>query len=77
MGASLPELLARLRDAGLRVLAVDVTASDVRALGWHVTRLIVPGRYSNTPAASPLLGGHPMRRGRTVPAAGDLPLPYA
>ncbi|MGH8885550.1 MAG: YcaO-like family protein [Egibacteraceae bacterium] len=54
---SLPACLEQLRRNGLRAIAVDLTTSDVRRLGWHVTRMIVPGVYSNTPAAFPLLGG--------------------
>lgn len=40
---------------GLRVLTVDVTTADVRALTLTVVRVLVPGLRSTTPAAFPQL----------------------
>jgi ribosomal protein S12 methylthiotransferase accessory factor len=47
---------------GLRALTVDLTTSDIRATGLRVARVLVPGFYSNAPAAFPLLGGNRLRR---------------
>ncbi|WP_326631823.1 YcaO-like family protein [Nonomuraea fuscirosea] len=38
-------------------ISVDLTLPEVRAAGLHVVRVIVPGMYSNAPAAFPFLGG--------------------
>ncbi len=43
---------------GERVLTVDLTTDDVRRAGLHVTRVLVPGCYSNGAAGLPFLGGH-------------------
>lgn len=80
-------LLQRLAAQGLRAIAVDLTTSDVRAAGWSVVRVLVPGLYAHAPAAFPLLGG---RRLYEEPAAlgwaqepldlaqlERIPLPYA
>lgn len=65
--------LARLAARGFRAISVDVTTPDVRAAGLHVARVLVPGLYSNAPAAFPPLGG---RRLYEEPAAlGWLPAP--
>lgn len=47
---------------GMRVYSVDVTTDDVRSAGLHVVRLVVPGMYSNAPAAFPFLGGRRLAR---------------
>lgn len=65
--------LQRLGAAGLRAVALDLTTTDVAAAGLHVARVVVPGLYSNAPAAFPLLGG---RRLYEEPAAqGWVPRP--
>lgn len=46
-----------LRVAGYSPVAVDLTTPDVRACGFHVARVLVPGLYPNAPAAFPYLGG--------------------
>lgn len=66
----------RLRELGFRVLAVDVTTTDVRAAGPHVVRVVVPGLRATAPAAFPFLGG------RDLAAEGPgelyrLPVPLA
>jgi ribosomal protein S12 methylthiotransferase accessory factor len=53
----LGELVDRIDATGHRVLATDVTTSDVRAAGLCVVRVLVPGYYTNAPAGLPLLGG--------------------
>jgi ribosomal protein S12 methylthiotransferase accessory factor len=49
--------VAPLRAAGLAPVAVDLTTPDVRACGFYVARVLVPGLYPNAPAAFPYLGG--------------------
>ncbi|MGQ0717312.1 MAG: YcaO-like family protein [Pseudonocardiales bacterium] len=51
------QLIAALTASGHEVYAADLTTSDVRAGGFHVTRVLVPGYLGNAPAAFPLLGG--------------------
>ncbi|WP_030172142.1 YcaO-like family protein [Spirillospora albida] len=78
--------LERLAGAGLTAHAVDVTTPDVAALGLRAARVVVPGAYSNAPAAFPFLGGarlrtDPVRLGlRTAPTRDDelnlVPLPH-
>ncbi len=53
-------VLQRLVAAGLESFAVDVTAPDVRRLGWWVVRAVVPGLY-------------PLVVGRHVPEHPRLP----
>ncbi|MFC7107026.1 YcaO-like family protein [Nonomuraea rubra] len=65
--------LARLSDAGLRAVSVDLTTPDVRATGLSVVRVVAPGLYGNAPAAFPFLGGS--RLGTTEPVLD--PLPFA
>lgn len=50
-------LLQRLTACGRRVISVDLTTSDVAATGLRVVRVLIPGLYSNAPAAFPFLGG--------------------
>ncbi|MGI5240706.1 YcaO-like family protein [Dactylosporangium sp. CA-139066] len=66
----LPATVRRLTELGHRVLSVDVTTADIRAAGLHVTRVVVPGYYTNAAAGLPLLGGT-----RLPQAAGDRPVP--
>ncbi|SDH11838.1 ribosomal protein S12 methylthiotransferase accessory factor [Sinosporangium album] len=78
--------LDRLAAAGLAAHAVDLTTPDVAAAGLRVSRVVVPGAYSNAPAAFPLLGGtrlydDPVRLGlRAEPLAeadvNFVPLPH-
>ncbi|MDX6718007.1 MAG: ribosomal protein methylthiotransferase accessory factor [Solirubrobacteraceae bacterium] len=74
-------ILERLAASGMTVVCVDVTTSDVRSLGWHVARVVVPGLLPNTPAAFPALGGarlHAMLDRPDGPANPFLlPIPYA
>ncbi|TDB90305.1 hypothetical protein E1264_05320 [Actinomadura sp. KC216] len=49
--------LERLAAAGLTAHAVDVTTPDAAAAGFRAARVVVPGAYSNAPAAFPFLGG--------------------
>jgi ribosomal protein S12 methylthiotransferase accessory factor len=73
--------VALLARHGYRAIGVDVTTSDIRRLGLHATRVIVPGFYSNGPAAFLFLGGG--RLAERLRAQGaeavlcTLPLPYA
>ncbi|MDX6742423.1 YcaO-like family protein [Actinocorallia sp. A-T 12471] len=60
-GAVYEAYLARLDKAGLTAYAVDVTTSDVATAGVRVARVVVPGAYSNAPAAFPFLGGSRLR----------------
>lgn len=66
-------LLAR---RGLRAIAIDVTTPDVRSQGWLVVRVVVPGLYSNAPAAFPLLGGSRIADSLSRAALCLLPLPH-
>ncbi len=71
-------LADRLARAGHRVVAVDVTTADVATAGLYVTRVVVPGLYSNSPIGLPFLGGTRLaeaRRRATVPAP-TVPLPH-
>ncbi|GLX99082.1 YcaO-like family protein [Herbidospora sp. NBRC 101105] len=78
--------LDRIHALGLRAHAVDLTTADVAATGARVVRVIVPGAYSNPPAAFPFLGGDrlyadPVRLGlRAAPIAEAdvnlVPLPH-
>ncbi|MCD0453501.1 YcaO-like family protein [Actinocorallia sp. API 0066] len=78
--------LERLARVGLTAHAVDVTTPDVAAAGVSVSRVVVPGAYSNAPAAFPFLGGErlrtdPVRLGlRSAPTRDDelnlVPLPH-
>ncbi|GIH23617.1 hypothetical protein Aph01nite_19270 [Acrocarpospora phusangensis] len=78
--------LDRVRALGLDAHAVDLTTADVAATGARVVRVVVPGAYSNPPAAFPFLGGDrlytdPVRLGlRAVPLAEAdvnlVPLPH-
>ncbi|MEV6681543.1 YcaO-like family protein [Streptomyces erythrochromogenes] len=66
-------LRRRLSEQGMRTIVVDLTTPQVRAVGLHVVRVIVPGLYCNAPAAFPFLGG---RRLYEEPfARGWLPRP--
>lgn len=65
----LADVLAR----GFRAYSADVTTDDVRPTGLRAVRVIVPGLYTNAPAALPYLGG---TRLYTEPATrGWLPAP--
>ena len=76
----LVQTLTRLAALGRQVIGVDVTADDVRAVGLHVTRVLVAGYYSNTAAGLPFPRRHPNRHptrlhsGRA--AAPDPPAPF-
>ncbi|MET7400303.1 YcaO-like family protein [Dactylosporangium sp. NPDC005572] len=70
--ADLPATVRRLADLGRQVVSVDVTTPDVRAAGLHVTRVVVPGYYTNSAAGLPLLGG---TRLPPLPRDADRPLP--
>lgn len=66
--AGISHYLTRFGEAGLRAYAVDVTTTDVALAGLRVARVVVPGLYTNAPAAFPLLGGtrlydEPVNRG--------------
>lgn len=67
--------LKLLNERDLRAVSVDVTTPDVASAGLRVVRVVVPGLYSNAPAAFPYLGGC-----RLAAAGGvhcTLPPPYA
>ncbi|WP_061300721.1 YcaO-like family protein [Herbidospora cretacea] len=78
--------LDRIEARGLRAHAVDLTTPDVAVTGARVVRVVVPGAYSNPPAAFPFLGGDrlytdPVRLGlRAAPLAEAdvnlVPLPH-
>lgn len=55
--ASHAAYLDMLAARGFRAYSVDLTTPDIRAVGLHVVRVIVPGLYPNAPAAFPFLGG--------------------
>ncbi|MFC6904178.1 YcaO-like family protein [Halalkalicoccus tibetensis] len=61
-GNELETLVSRVTDAGLTPYAADVTPSDVRALGFEATRVLVPG-------AQPLFTREPVfgERAEAVP----------
>lgn len=72
--------LRSMAAARMESIAVDVTTTDIRAAGFHAVRVIVPGAYSNAPAAFPFLGGKRMNQAiRNAGKSGPcrLPLPYA
>lgn len=58
-------LLSRLIQAGRRVISVDVTTSDIAAIGIRVVRVLIPGLYPNGPASLPFLGGSRLYRSCT------------
>ncbi|GII95228.1 YcaO-like family protein [Sinosporangium siamense] len=78
--------LGRLASAGLQAHAVDLTTPDLAATGIRVSRVVVPGAYSNAPAAFPFLGGtrlydDPVRLGLRAHALAEadvnlVPLPH-
>jgi ribosomal protein S12 methylthiotransferase accessory factor len=74
--------LKRITGAGLAAYAADLTTPDVAAAGLSVARVIVPGAYSNAPAAFPFLGGDrlyqdPARLGfRAAGSPNPVPLPH-
>ncbi len=51
-----------LAERGLRAYTVDLTTPDVRSVGLHVVRVVIPGLYPNAPAAFPFLGGERLYR---------------
>ncbi|MEZ0167014.1 YcaO-like family protein [Kineococcus sp. LSe6-4] len=59
-------------DQGFDLLEVDLTTPDVRALGLHVLRVVVPGTYSNSAVGLPFLGGTRLDVRRTT----RVPLPH-
>ncbi|WP_165964113.1 YcaO-like family protein [Actinomadura sp. KC216] len=65
--------LSLLDDQGLRAVVVDLTTREAAEAGLSVVRVIVPGLYSNAPAAFPFLGGE--RLYREPPARGWTPGP--
>lgn len=73
-----PDLPARLTNAGLRILTVDVTTPDVLSSGIHVYRVLVPGLYSNAPIGLPFLGGQRLKQAakRAVGPRPATPLPH-
>ena len=76
----LPVYLQGVARAGMEPIAVDVTSTDVREAGFHTARVIVPGAYSNAPAAFPFLGGYRLREAVQNMGAVNpclLPLPFA
>ncbi|NJO81371.1 MAG: hypothetical protein HC828_00515 [Blastochloris sp.] len=54
--------LNRLAERGYRAYSVDLTTPDIRSVGLHVVRVVVPGLYPNAPAAFPFLGGDRLYR---------------
>jgi ribosomal protein S12 methylthiotransferase accessory factor len=46
--ATLSAAVAAVSQRGLRVITVDLTPPDVRELGWHVCRVLVPGAQPMT-----------------------------
>jgi ribosomal protein S12 methylthiotransferase accessory factor len=71
------EILERLAASGLSAVSVDVATSDVRSLGWHVARVVVPGLLPNTPAAFPALGGARLQAMLDRPDGPAHPFPLA
>ncbi len=77
----------RLEHHGYEVFFTDLTTPDVRALGWSVVRVLIPGLVPESPAAFPYTGRGRIQQAacrlgwRTTPLAeGDLnymPVPYA
>ncbi|GIH99885.1 YcaO-like family protein [Planobispora takensis] len=60
-GDPLDGYLKRVAARGLGAYAADLTTPDVACAGLSVARVIVPGAYSNAPAAFPFLGGTRLR----------------
>ncbi|GAA2896683.1 hypothetical protein GCM10010517_61670 [Streptosporangium fragile] len=60
-GDPLDGYLKRVTARGLGAYAADLTTPDVASAGLSVARVIVPGAYSNAPAAFPFLGGNRLR----------------
>ncbi len=54
--------LSRLAERGFHAYTVDLTTPDIRSVGLHVVRVVVPGLYPNAPAAFPFLGGDRLYR---------------
>jgi len=54
--------LRRLAERGFRAYSVDLTTPDIRSVGLHVVRVVVPGLYPNAPAGFPFLGGDRLYR---------------
>lgn len=81
-GDPLDGYLKRVAAHGLSAYAADLTTADVASAGLAVARVIVPGAYSNAPAAFPFLGGRrlredPARLGHAPAAPLNLvPLPH-
>ncbi|MEU4539541.1 YcaO-like family protein [Streptosporangium sp. NPDC023825] len=81
-GDVLDGYLERVAARGLDAYAADLTTPDIAAAGLSVARVIVPGAYSNAPAAFPFLGGHrlrddPARLGlRAADRVNLVPLPH-
>ncbi|MFD0665886.1 YcaO-like family protein [Thermocatellispora tengchongensis] len=81
-GDPLDGYLKRVAAQGLGAYAADLTTPDVAAAGLSVARVIVPGAYSNAPAAFPFLGGRRLREDPArlgLAAAGSVnlvPLPH-
>lgn len=77
-GTELDRLVGRLAAGGERVIAVDVTTADVRPTGLRACRVLVPGRYSNSAAGLPFLGGTRLAAslGGDLAARRRLPLPH-
>lgn len=74
--ADLGATASRLHESGHPILAVDVTTDDVRRVGLHVTRVLVPGLVGNSAAGFPLLGGERQRALLAGRTRRTLPLPH-
>jgi len=72
----LPDLVRAVSQAGWRVFGVDLTTSDVAALGMRVQRALSPDMCPNTAAGAPPLG-HPRLRDDAGGELNLLPLPHA
>lgn len=64
--ADLAYCLERLRKAGLRVLAVDLTPPELEACGFHVVKVLIPGLVDVAPSHKHRFIG--ARRLREMPA---------
>jgi len=72
----LTDLVGRITGLGQRVLAADVTTSDIQPTGLHTVRVLVPGYYTNSAAGLPLLGGRRLGAGLAGRPPRLLPLPH-
>ncbi|RMH20039.1 MAG: hypothetical protein D6696_09080, partial [Acidobacteria bacterium] len=76
--AALGRLLERLEAAGLRALVVELTPPEIRDLGLHVVKVLVPGTYPmNFDGRWPHFGGERIYRAPVACGLRSTPLSFA